>query len=220
MRTALVSLFFALPLLSQAATLTTPNLVTNGGFENTGSVSVGSGSWIAFGASVVASNRTTQLLPGWTMDTGFGIEVRNNVAGTAFEGARFVELDSFDDTSMSQWIQTRAGAAYQLSFAYSPREGVAANSNGIRVLWNEALLGEVTAAGKASGHDWKTFSYRVFGTGAQDRLRFASFEGIGAGVNSVGGSLDKVQLQAVPEPASLALVLGALGLVALKRRRA
>lgn len=43
MRSALVSLLLSLPLLTQAATLNSPNLVVNGSFEQTGSVSVGSG---------------------------------------------------------------------------------------------------------------------------------------------------------------------------------
>jgi hypothetical protein len=219
MRTVLASLSLVVPLLSQAASLNSANLVVNGGFEVSQGAAVGNGNWIAFAAASEGGNSSTRLLPGWTLDRGPGIEVRNNIAGSAFEGQRYVELDSFDDSSMSQWIQTRAGAAYQLSFAYSPRESVAADSNGIRVWWNEMLLAEVTAAGKSAGHDWKTFNYSVVGTGAQDRLRFASFEGPNVGSNSLGGSLDNVQLQAVPEPASLALALAALAVVSLKRRR-
>lgn len=220
MRAALVSLLLSVPLLSQAGTLSAQNLVVNGGFEQTGSVSVGNGGWMSFAANVTNGSQTRSLLPGWSLDSGPGIEVRNNVAGAAFEGQRYVELDSYEDSSMSQWIQTLGGQTYRLSFAYSPREGVAADSNGIRVWWNELLLAEITAQGARSGHDWRSFSFNVMGTGQTDRLRFASFEGPNVRANTVGGSLDNVALQQVPEPASLALVVGALAAVGLSRRRA
>jgi hypothetical protein len=209
----LIAFALALPLLAQAAPLT--NLVVNGGFEAN---PVNAGNWIVYGSPTAGSNRSTTALTGWTVDSGFGVEVRNNVAGQAFEGTRYVELDSFGDTSMSQWIDTVAGGVYELSFAYSPRERVSSASNGIQVWWNQELLSSLTAPGKASGHDWQTFSFTVTGTGGLDRLRFNSM----ADADTLGGSLDNVVLaQAVPEPASFALAglsLLALGLTARRRR--
>lgn len=219
MRTAFLATLLSLPLLSQAASLTTPNLVANGSFEQTGAVSVGQGAWLSFAAATDGGNQTRSLLPGWTLDSGPGIEVRNNIAGNASDGLRYIELDSFEDSSISQWIRTDAGQRYQLSFDYSPRERVSADSNGVRVWWNEMLLAEISAAGRQSGHEWRTFSFEVQGTGGADRLRFASFEALNGAPNTVGGSLDAVSLQSVPEPTALALGLGALVAMAAARRR-
>ncbi|WP_374662807.1 hypothetical protein [Inhella sp.] len=219
MRIAFLATLLSLPLLSQAAPLTTPNLVVNGSFEQTGSVSVGNGAWLSFAANTNGGNQTRTLLPGWTLDSGPGIEVRNNIAGSASDGLRYVELDSYEDSSISQWIGTEAGQRYQLSFDYSPRERVAEGSNGVRVWWNEVLLAEISAEGRQSGHAWRTFEYEVMGTGNVDRLRFASFEGLNVAANTVGGSLDDVMLQRVPEPAGLALGVGALLAMGAVRRR-
>lgn len=200
----------SLPLLAQAATLN--NLVVNGGFEaNT----LGNGQWKVFGAASNSGQASTTPLTGWTVDAGPGIELRNAVAGNAFEGAKYVELDSFGNASMAQLIATQAGSLYELSFAYSPREGVSAASNGIEVWWNSDLLATLTGQGKTSGHDWQIYSFDVLGTGAQDRL---SFRSVGQS-DSLGGSLDAVSLvQQVPAPASLALGLTALALLGWQRR--
>jgi hypothetical protein len=76
MRKLILAAVLAAPLFAHADVI---NLVSNGGFEATDQ---GNGSWNIY------SN-----LPGW--DGGVaGIELRNNVAGTAFEGKNFVELDT------------------------------------------------------------------------------------------------------------------------------
>lgn len=206
---ALVAL--SLPLLAQAATLN--NLVVNGGFEaNT----LGNGQWKVFGAASNSGQSSSTPLTGWTVDAGAGIELRNAIAGKAFEGAKYVELDSFGNASMSQQIATQAGSFYELSLAYSPREGVSAASNGIEIWWNNDLLATLTGQGKSSGHDWQIYSFDVLGSGGQDRLRFRS---VGAS-DSLGGSLDSVSLvQQVPAPASLALGVTALALLGWQRRR-
>ena len=210
----LTAVALALPLLAQAAPL--KNLVVNGGFEAN---PVNAGNWIVYGSPTGGSNRSTTALGGWTVDSGLGIEVRNNIAGQAFEGTRYVELDSFGDSSMSQLIDTDVGGVYELSFAYSPRERVSAASNAIQVWWNQQLLSSVSAPGLASGHDWRVYSFTVTGTGGLDRLRFNSM----ADADTLGGSLDRVVLtQVVPEPGGIALAglsLLALG-VAGRRRRA
>jgi hypothetical protein len=66
-----------------------------------------------------------------------------------------------------------------------------------------------------STHNWQAFNFSVTGTGS-DQLRF-----VAAGTSdSYGGSLDMVSLtHAVPEPGTLALLMGGL-LAAFGVRRA
>lgn len=200
-------LFIALALAGPIAALATPSLLTNGSFED--GPALGMGSW-----TIVAS------IPGWQGDpaSGGGIELRRNAAGTAQDGSYFVELDTYRNSWMTQTVATSAGAHYTLSWYYSPRAGVDAASNAIEVYWNGLLLDVNTGSGIGQAdHQWQLFSADVVGTGGPDTVRFAA-----AGTSdSYGGSLDNIALVRanVPEPASLALALAALGLLGAGARR-
>ena len=180
------------------------NLLVNGSFEEQAQAN---GTWHVY-----------DHFAGWSTVSGSGIELRDNVAGRAFDGLNFVELDAYSNSAMAQAVNTVRGAEYKLSFAYSGRAGVSAQSNPIEVLWDGALIDRVTASGIGlSQHDWHTFSYTVHGTG-RDTLTFRA-----AGTNdSLGGSLDAVSLSAVPEPSTAMLLLGGVALVGdtVRRRRA
>ena len=158
-------------------------------------------------------------LAGWVGGSD-GVELRNNFEGAAFDGMNFIELDTFSNSSLSQSIATTLlGQVYALSFAYSPREGVAASSNGIEAFWNGASLGIFTGDGAINGDGafngnvWTVQNFFVTGTGAGDTLRFNA---VGTS-DAFGGGLDAVSLiaaaTAVPEPTTLALL--ALGLAGL-----
>jgi hypothetical protein len=171
------------------------NLVVDGSFEDQ---ALSAGNWGVFGA-----------INGWTTTSGSGIEVRNQVAGNAFDGHNYVELDSNNNSTMAQTLTTIAGAQYTLSFDYSARAGVSAASNPIEVLWNGVSVATVTADGSSlSGNDWHLFSYGVTGTGS-DTL---SFRAVGTN-DSVGGSLDAVSVSAVPEASTYAMMFA--GLIAI-----
>ncbi|MEP7100303.1 MAG: PEP-CTERM sorting domain-containing protein [Burkholderiales bacterium] len=182
------------------------NLVVDGSFEDQAQAT---GSWNVYGT-----------LPGWTTVSGSGIELRNQVAGSAFDGKNFVELDSYNNSAMAQTLTTTAGTFYTLSFEYSAREGVAAASNAIGVYWNGGLLGTAMLDGIGqSGNVWHQYSFTVQGSGnGNDTLTFAA-----AGTNdALGGSLDAVSITAVPEPSTYAMMFGGLLLIglSLSRRRA
>ncbi len=127
-------------------------------------------------------------IPGW--DSTLGIEIRDNVAGSAYDGTQFVELDVNSNSSMVQGITTTNGTIYELSFWYSPRPQTI-DTNDIKVFWNDSQLGQTLAGSNSdSVHHWVRYTFNVRGTGGVDRLRFAA-DGISDGG---GGSLDAVSL--------------------------
>lgn len=185
------------------ATVSAQAAIVNGSFEANVQAP---GTWGIYGS-----------LAGWQGGSA-GIELRDAVAGNAQDGANYVELDTSANSSMWQTVLTQAGSSYELSLWYSPRQGVTGNSNGIEVWWDNAKLGTLNGSGQNNNDNvWRLYSYNVAGTGS-NTLRFVA---VGTS-DGYGGSLDNVRLSAtVPEPASLALVLGALaaGGLALRRRR-
>jgi hypothetical protein len=202
MRRFALAAALAVPLMSSA------NLVTNGSFEaNTQAA----GTWAIY-----------PNLIGWSGGDA-GIELRNNVAGAAYDGVNYVELDTTRNSLMYQNIGTALGGQYILNFAYSPREGVASGSNGIEVLWNGVAQGVFTGIGAASGNVWSIETLTVTGAASTSSLEFMA---VGTS-DSYGGSLDAVSLTAaipaqaptVPEPGTSALVLASLGVLGFVSRR-
>jgi len=179
------------------------NLVTNGSFENP---NIAAGSWHVYNS-----------INGWNT-IGAGVEVRDNVAGKAYKGTQFVELDSHGarDTNSAiyqSFSNTVAGQMYQISFAYSPRIRKAADTNGISVFWNGVEKKSVTGQG-GNKNLWEVFTINVLGEG-QDELKFLA---VGKD-DSVGGNLDAISLSEVPVPTAALLFAPALmGLMGLRRK--
>jgi len=191
------ALLAATPLLAIADSA---NLVNNGSFEAT---AINNGNW-----TIVSS------LAGWT--TGdLGIELRNNVVGSALAGNNFAELDTTGNSSISQSIATVAGQWYTLSFAYSNRSDVAVNSNGLSWTFGDTTGNAIASTLASGGNQWQQFSTVVKASGSSMTL---SFSAIGSS-DSLGSSLDNISVSAVPEPQSYALLLAGLGAMALVVRR-
>jgi len=187
--------------LSQSS-VTWANLIVNGSFEEPN---------IATGTFSIFAN-----ISGWTTTFGPGIEIQDNVAGSPFLGAQHVELDSTGNSGMAQTIATALGTTYHLSFAYSARPGVAAADNIIQVFFNGGLLDTLSVNGVGlQNTDWHVFSYDVSGAAVSSILEFRA----GGNSNSLGGYLDDVRLEKVPEPQALFLLGVGLLYVMVRIRR-
>ena len=185
----------ATPMLASAAV----DLVTNGSFE---ADPQSNGSWNIYSS-----------LTGWNGSPN--IELRNNVAGTAYDGSNFVELDTHSNSSMSQLL-TGAAGLYELSFWYSARPGTG-TTNDLSFSFDGIANGTVlTGIGNAgSNHSWQHFSQIV----NFDGNGLLTFSAVGIS-DSYGGSLDMVSFtSAVPEPETYAMLLAVLGLLGFMARR-
>lgn len=163
-------------------------------------------------------------LPGWTAQSGAGIEVQSNRtlrSIDAQDGSHYVELDSSNNSSMFQNVLLGAGD-YVLSFFYSPRTS-RQGSNGIAWSMGTLVSGTVdeTQAGTAVGQ-WTQIS-RIFNVAASGTYAL-SFSAVGRS-DSLGGLLDNISILAapaggtspVPVPGAALLLITAAGTLAALR---
>ena len=191
-----LSLLALIALGSSALAAPAPvNLVVNGSFEST-----------------VVANRTwvnVASTTGWTWlgGPGTGFEIRNNVAGTAQDGRNYVELDTNGNSLMGQYLDNlNAGARYDLSFWYAPREFQAASTNGMQAFWNGVQIGPTLSGLGGSGNAWTEYKFSLTAQAGRNLLSFAA---VGTS-DGLGGNLDNVNLNRIPEPSTLALTFAAL----------
>lgn len=180
------------------------NLVTNGSFESNAQARA-PGKWLNF------SN-----LEGWTGGTK-GIELRNNVAGTAQNGSHFVELDTTRNSSMYQDIS--GTGLVTLSFFYAARPGTSAATNGLNFQFG-AFTGILAGVAGGSTHNWLQYTLNNFLLNTSGTTRL-SFFATGTS-DGVGTSLDNISVEAVspvPEVETYAMLLAGLGLLGVASRR-
>jgi len=186
-------------------------------------------------------------LPGWNLLYGNNVEVQGAGALglTPADGNFYIELDSAffweprpqtnPENSNSAIYQSitglTAGDWFELTFAYSPRT-TNEDDNGLHVFWGSdlnALTTSIVDSIMVAGlPEWRQVTYSLQATSSTMLLGFGAYgdfsRTLANGSTTVNGSgfgmlLDDVRLNAVPAPASIALLgLGLLGL-SLRRRK-
>lgn len=168
--------------------------------------------------AITSSDFATQgytIIPtadGWTSNTN-GIEIQHNgIGGAPNSSPNLVELDTTANSSM---FYALGAGRYSVSYYYSPRPNVGADSNGIALSIGATQLDSITVAGGGSTNfGLRTVNFTTTG----GNLTFSAF----GTSDGVGGYLDDITVSAIPEPATWGLMIAGFGLVgyAARRRRA
>ena len=195
-----------------SASASAANLLVDGSFE---SITQASGTW-----------NTYTSVPGWVVTkangsaTSTGLEVRDNIAGSAEDGNNFIELDGYENDRIKQSFSTTIGKEYEVSFWFADRAGVAAGSQGF--LATVASGSAVSATGfGAVGDNGAVWHLVTMDFTAESTTSVFAIKATGTS-DGYGTSFDNFQAMAVPEPATLGLLaagMAVLGLTARRRRQ-
>lgn len=193
-----------LALGAMAASLAaTPASAATNFFTNFDSLVIAPGTW-----TVVNS------IEGWTTTDGAGIEVQNHAAGSPFSEPNLVELDSYNNSTMSRMIEA---GRYVLTLKGSGRPGVDPTSSVLEVLLNGVVIssGALSGVGQTDTVWVNGSATFTTGTAAQLSLRAAGTS------DSYGIYIDDVRLtgNGIPEPSAWAMMLAGFGLVGSSMRR-
>ena len=195
--------------------LNATSLIVNGSFE-TPSV-VGGQGWAGFANGAI---------PGWTSnDTGDAsgpggteIDYTQILQMPNYAGVQSLEVDGWGFDTVTQTVSgLTPGQEYQISWAYGVRPGSGPQQL-VVTFGGNALTTDSTTGNDPTG--WTLNTFRFFATGTSEDLVFAAVDTSVTGGNSkVGNELDAVSLEAIPEPATLPLLLTGIGLLAFLWQR-
>ena len=187
------------------------NLVVNGSFETPPA----GGSFVSYGGG--------GNIGGWTVG-GSGVD---HIGGfwQAADGTQSVDLNGANAGSVFQDLVTIPGGQYRIRFALAGNP-FGFEAKHLSVLWDGAQVGDFTfdpAGTSANAMGWIYQTINVTAPDALARLEFLSTTGAMPGSQGVttfyGPALDDISvIVGVPEPGSLALLLGGAAACAVRRR--
>ena len=197
------------------------NLIVDGGFETP----IGNQFYVSYGANHGSPYGGTSFYSGspWIINPSTSVDLVNTQIGwgaAAFEGSQVLDLVGFGSFGeISQQFQTVLGQKYTLAFAFGNNPGSTSQAAADVSVFSggNLLLTSVFHNTSAYGNlHWDTFTREFTGTGQIATLTFSNTTGGGNG----GILLDDVNVAAVPEPATWAMmILGFLGIGFIGYRR-
>jgi hypothetical protein len=234
-----------LTLAALSTNVANANLITNGGFE---AVTNGTNKQLTSGKTTTLTNRTTltgwNSAPSNTGDGGYNFVLSNASAGTSTSikqlknytasangGNVFASDAQYGPGLLSQTINDLSvGASYLLTFDSAVGQQAGFSGANLNNFW-QVSFGDTTlntaaltiADGEFSG--WKTASMAFTATSASQMLSFLA-KGGSAGAPPFllldGVSMNanaNANTSAVPEPSTISLLLGGIGLAGFLARR-
>lgn len=167
------------------------------------------------GSFSTVSGGNNSAITGWTV-TGNSVDYIGNY-WTAQDGSRSIDLNGGAQGGIQQTFDTLAGVQYNVTFWLAGNPDGAPITKNVLVSATGATDGlfsfDSTGTSKIN-MGWSKYTYNFLGTGSPTTLSFAS-----QNAGAYGAALDNVAVNAVPEPATWALMLIGFAAVGFGMRR-